>query len=166
MNNYIYIFASDSLRFLKVSLLGQKISPCVILLDITSRECIRVFPCNFAEYFVLLLDFCWVDRWEILSHISLWLHCFFFFWTLRSVSFFSILGLFVFRFYINCNISCWLPCLLPTHPLPHSLRVYHLSLNFSLNLALNLVSEHFLLSDCALEFGENGWVKDGVIRVQ
>ena len=63
MNNYIYIFASDSLRFLKVRLLGQNISLYVILLDIISSECIRVFfPCNFAEYLVLLLDFRWVDR--------------------------------------------------------------------------------------------------------
>lgn len=90
----------------------------------------------------------------------------FFFFFFDLFHFFSILGLFVFRFYINCNISCWLPCLLPTHPLPHPPRVYHLSLNFSLNLALNLISKHFLLSDCALEFGENGWVKDRVIRLQ
>lgn len=54
------------------------------------------------------------------------------------------------------------------HPAPHSLHLLpQPSPSLSLNFALNFVFEHFFLSDfsCVLEFGKNGWVKDGVIVV-
>ena len=39
-------------------------------------------------------------------------------------------------------------------------------LHLAFHYSTILISKHFLLSDCALEFGENGWVKDRVIRLQ